>query len=212
MRLSRTTGVFAGIVLFVLGLWGALIPFVGPYFNYGFSPDTTWHFTMNRFWLCILPGAATAIGGLVLMFASRRSTGLAGGSLALAGGVWFVVGSSVSLLWASHSGTVLLSGVGTPLGGHDRAAAEAIGFFYGLGALITLLSAFALARFAMLPAAAGVRARERGVVARSPGVAPVAGAPLARMPEREGATPAQGEPVGERATERAAATPSEVAR
>ena len=195
MRLSRTTGAFAGIVLLVLGLWGALIPFVGPYFNYGFTPNATWHFTMNRLWLSILPGAATAIGGLVLIFASRRSTGLAGGWLALAGGVWFVVGSSFSLLWSSRTGAVLYSGVGTPLGGHDRAAAEAIGFFYGLGALITLISAFALARFAMLPAPARVRGTERGVVARSPGVAPVAGAPVARMPEREGVAPAQGEPV-----------------
>jgi hypothetical protein len=191
MRLSRTTGLVAGIVLLVLGLWGALIPFVGPYFNYGFTPNATWHFTLNRLWLSILPGAATAIGGLVLIVASRRSTGLAGGWLALAGGVWFVVGSSLSLLWASRTGAALASGIGTPLGGHDRAAAELIGFFFGLGALITLVSAFALARFAMLPAPARVRDRERGVVARSPGTAPVPGAPVARMPEREPARPSE---------------------
>ena len=202
MRLSRTTGALTGIVLFALGLWGALIPFVGPYFNYGFSPDTTWHFTMNRLWLSILPGAATAIGGLVLMFAARRSTALAGGWLALIGGLWFVVGSSFSLLWASSSGGVLHSGIGTPIGGHDRAAAEAIGFFYGLGALITMISAFALARYATLPALARARAPERGVVARSRGVAPVEGAPVARMPEREGVPAGAGAPAREQVPER----------
>lgn len=194
MRLHRSTGALIGAVLFVLGLWGALIPFVGPYFNYGFSPNATWHFTMNRLWLSILPGAATAIGGLMLMASARRGGGIAGGWLALAGGVWFLVGSSFSLLWGSQTGAVLYTSIGTPLGGHDRAAAEAIGFFYGLGAIVTALSVFAIARFASLPAVA----RERGAVARSPGVAPVAGAPVARRPAREGEpVTREGAPAGE---------------
>ena len=147
MRLARSTGVAAGIALVILGLWGALIPFVGPYFNYGYSPNASWHFTTNRLWLDILPGAAAALGGILLIASARRGGGVIAGWLALAAGVWFVVGPSFCLLWAHAPAGPLYSGIGTPIGGHDRAAAEAIGFFYAVGALAIAVSAFAITRF-----------------------------------------------------------------
>ena len=106
MRRARLTGVGGGLIAIVLGAWGALIPFIGPYFNFGFSPDSTWHLTADRVWLCALPGAAAVIGGVMLIGARSRRTGMAGGWLALAAGAWFVVGPAVSLLW---------SGATTPL-------------------------------------------------------------------------------------------------
>ena len=34
MRVARTRGMLSGLLLMVLGLWGALVPFIGPYFPY----------------------------------------------------------------------------------------------------------------------------------------------------------------------------------
>ncbi len=38
-------------MLVVLGVWGGLIPFIGPYFGYAFGSHATWHWTANRLWL-----------------------------------------------------------------------------------------------------------------------------------------------------------------
>ena len=34
LQMRRSRGAFSGFLLILLGLWGALIPFVGPYFHY----------------------------------------------------------------------------------------------------------------------------------------------------------------------------------
>lgn len=152
MRLSRTTGVGTGLIVLLLGLWAAIIPFVGPYFHYGFSPDSTWHFTLNRLWLDLLPGVAAVLGGLTMIIAARRGSGVLGCWLALAGGIWLLLGPSVSMFWQHPASGLLISGIGAPIGGHDRAAAEMIGFFYGAGALIAVFSALSAARFVHRPA------------------------------------------------------------
>jgi hypothetical protein len=177
----------AGAALIVLGVWGALIPFVGPYFNYGYTPNTAWHFTTNRLWLEILPGAAVGLGGLILIVSARRTSGVVGGWLALAGGVWFIVGPPISLVWATPAGDLLHSGVGAPIGGHDRAAAEAIGMFYGLGVLITAISAYAIARFATRPALAepSVPQAPRRAPATEPALQGTRAEPPSRTRERE---------------------------
>jgi hypothetical protein len=179
--------VAVGITLIVLGLWGALIPLLGPYFNYGYSPNTAWHLTTNRLWLEILPGAAVVLGGVILIVSSRRASGVLGASLALAGGVWFIVGPAVSMVWTTRAGGLLHVGVGAPIGGHNRAAAEAIGLFYGLGVFIIVLAAFALARFVWRPGLS-----ERPLAAsRSPRVTPAPAEPAtqaeppARVRDRE---------------------------
>ncbi|HEY7892362.1 MAG TPA: hypothetical protein VIC05_09165 [Solirubrobacteraceae bacterium] len=183
MRLARTTGTGAGLLVLILGLWAGFIPFVGPYFHYGFGPDATWHYTVQRLWLDILPAAAAVLGGLMLIGSGRRASGTLGGWLALCGGVWLLVGPSFSMLWQHPPAGVLQSGIGVPLGGHDRAAAEMIGAFYGVGALITMLSAFAIGRFtpARLVAAPGAPAaeepgeappRRRGLIRRRRGTVP----------------------------------------
>ena len=58
VRISRKTGAMTGFVLIVLGLWGGLVPLIGPYFGYAFGSHATWDLTMNRFGLDVLPGAA----------------------------------------------------------------------------------------------------------------------------------------------------------
>ncbi len=184
MRLSRTTGASAGLTVVLLGVWAGLIPFIGPYFNYGFQPESAWHFTLDRLWLDILPAAAAVLGGLVMIAAGRRGKGVLGCWLALVGGAWLLLGPSTSMFWQHPAPGTLISGIGAPIGGHDRAAAEMIGFFYGSGALIAVLSAFAAAKFLYRPAliadplaadaAAGVTARRTGERVR--------GRPWARAP------------------------------
>src|SRR6266849_5239393 len=56
MRVPRTRGAGSGFLLILLGLWGAVIPFVGPYFHFAYTPDTAWTWTWGRFFLEIVPG------------------------------------------------------------------------------------------------------------------------------------------------------------
>jgi hypothetical protein len=146
MRLPRTTGALSGMLIIVLGVWGALVPFIGPYFHYAFGSYTSWHFTTNRLWLDILPGVAAVIGGLMLLSSSRRSSGVLGGWLAIAAGVWFAIGPVVSLWWHAAGYPI-----GVPAGGHVRQGLEWLGYFFGLGAAITGLAAFAMGRFVSRP-------------------------------------------------------------
>jgi len=119
MRVPRTTGGFSGVAIVVLGLWGALVPFVGPYFHYAFGNYDAWHFTTNRFWLDVLPGALAVIGGLLLLRAATRKGGLIGGWLALIAGGWFAVGPTVSLLWDGAGNPI-----GAPVGGQVQRTLE----------------------------------------------------------------------------------------
>jgi hypothetical protein len=145
-RLPRTTGVLSGLLVILLGLWGALIPFVGPYFHYAFGSYQTWHYTSERLWLDIVPGAVAVIGGLMLVRSTHRMSGLIGGWLAVAAGAWFAVGLPISLLW-HHAGNP----IGAPMGGYTRQSLELLGYFYGLGVLIAVLAAFATGRYYSRP-------------------------------------------------------------
>ena len=147
MRLSRSTGFLSGLLLVVLGLWGGLVPFVGPYFHYAFGYDRTWFLTTERLWLDILPALAVVIGGSVILRAGHRVSGTAGAWLAIAGGTWFLIGPAMSLLWHHGPGPI-----GGPLGGNTRQMFEWVGYFYGLGAVVIGFAAFALGRFVSRPA------------------------------------------------------------
>jgi hypothetical protein len=146
MRLPRSTGALSGILVIALGVWGALIPFVGPYFHYAFGSYDKWHFTTNRLWLDILPGVVAVIGGLMLLSGSRRSSGVLGGWLAVAAGAWFAIGPMVSLWWHAVGNPI-----GAPIGGHIRQSLEWLGYFYALGAAIVGFAAFAMGRFISRP-------------------------------------------------------------
>jgi hypothetical protein len=144
MRVPRTRGAVTGVLLVVLGVWGALIPFIGPYFHYHYAGDATWKWTTTRLWFEVLPGAAAAVGGLVVLMAANRVAGSVGAWLAAAAGAWLVIGRDLAPVL--HLGTVGAPSSSTKLG----RAAEALGFFSALGALIVLLAAFALGRLAVV--------------------------------------------------------------
>jgi hypothetical protein len=145
-RIPRRRGALTGVLLILLGLFAALIPFVGPYFNYQIGTTDTWDWSMDRLWLSVLPGAAAALGGLIMLRSTRRSSASFGGLLALAGGLWLVAGPTLSMLW--NDGT---SATGAAIGDNGTRVLEWIGFFYGTGALITLFASYGLGFLAALP-------------------------------------------------------------
>ncbi len=102
LQMRRSRGAFSGFLLILLGLWGALIPFIGPYFHYAYTPDKAWTYNTGRLWLELLPGAAVFLGGFFLMIATGRHTALFGGLLAAAAGAWFTLGTTLSPLWNNH--------------------------------------------------------------------------------------------------------------
>ena len=147
-HIPASRGVLVGTLLVILGVWGALIPLVGPYFNYEFGSDTTWDVTWQRVWLDILPGAALVLGGLILIGARTRPAGLLGAWIALVGGIWFAAGPVVGMLW--HGTLSAYAPIGTPIGSKNVKFLELLGYFYGLGALATALASFALGRLSIV--------------------------------------------------------------
>jgi len=141
--INRGRGI--GWLLMLLGAWGAVIPFVGPYFGYAFSPDKHWAYTSGRLWLSIVPGAVAFLGGL-LVLASDRIAAL-GAFLAALGGAWFVLGQSI--VAEAFSGHSISSGSpvtasGAMFGPATMKFLEGLGFFYGLGVVIIFLAALAM--------------------------------------------------------------------
>jgi hypothetical protein len=126
--------------MIILGLWGALIPFAGPYFNFAYTPGHPWVWTAARGWLEVFPGVTTVVGGLLLVGSGNRATAMFGGWLAAFAGAWFVVGRSLA-------STLKIGNVGQPIGATDaRRALLEICYFSGLGALIVFLAGVVLAR------------------------------------------------------------------
>jgi hypothetical protein len=141
--MRRSRGAASGFLLVLLGVWGAVIPFVGPYFSYTFGVTVPWSFTYDRLWLNILPGVAVFVGGLILGPSTNRASGGLGAWLALVGGIWFTIGPVISQLWRVDG---LAAPIGEPLGPNSLQMLEQLGYFYGLGALITALAGVALGR------------------------------------------------------------------
>jgi hypothetical protein len=144
LRVRRTEGAIVGVLLVLLGIWGALIPFVGPYFHYSYTPNRTWDATSGRLWLEVLPGAVACASGLVVLMSRLRPLALLGAWLATVAGAWFAVGGVL----AGH-----LTGVpsaGQPVGTGMRMALEQVGFFTGLGVVIVFLAAVSLGRFTVI--------------------------------------------------------------
>src|SRR3954447_24156053 len=152
--IKRRRGVPSGLLITILGAWGALIPFIGPYFDYSIGSPDTWHWATNRLWLSILPGAVAVIGGLMMMFGATRRAVSTGALMAMLAGIWLVVGPSVSMLW--ENGAV---GTGAALGDTGTRVIEWLGDFYGVGALIAALGAYELGFMAALPVVDDVRDR-----------------------------------------------------
>ena len=154
LQIRRSRGAASGLLLVLLGLWGALIPFIGPYFHYAYTPDTAWTYTTARLWLEVLPGAAVVLGGILLIIATGRHIALFGALLAAAAGAWFTLGTTLSPLWNNH---VTLGGSPASTTVFMRTM-EQLGFFSALGVVIVFVAAAAFGRIMSVPS--GIRAIE----------------------------------------------------
>ncbi len=139
-QMPRSRGAVTGLLLVLLGAFGALIPFVGPYFDFAYTPNTAWAWTAARGWLEVFPGLVTVAGGFLLITSRSRATAMFGGWLAVLGGVWFIVGRA-------FAAALRIGDVGQPVAATDvkRAVLE-IAYFSGLGALIVFFGGGVLAR------------------------------------------------------------------
>ena len=181
LQMRRSRGAFSGFLLILLGLWGALIPFVGPYFHFAYTPDKAWTYNTGRLWLELLPGAAVVLGGFLLMIARGRHTALFGALLAAAAGAWFTLGTILSPLWNNH---VAMGGSPASSTVYMRIMEE-LGFFYALGVVIVFVAATALGRVASVTS--GIRTVE-------PETVPAETAPIDAVPAST--APAGTRPVG----------------
>jgi hypothetical protein len=195
MRVPRTRGAGSGLLLILLGAWGALIPFVGPYFHFAYTPDTAWTWTWGRFFLEIVPGVATALGGLILLISAFRPVAMFGAVLAAAGGAWFAVGSLLAPVWTSYSTSGAAGGVpsafnpGQPAGGPLHMVAEHLTFFTALGVVIVFVAAAAFGRLAIVGARDAQLAAGEEVAWGKPRRSERAD----KLPKREKREPADGE-------------------
>ena len=121
------------VLLMALGAWVFFAPLVGPYFSFGFDTSTHWRFSQNHVLMSLIPGIAIFVGGILMMTRSRAGAWLAA-LLAVAGGVWLVIGPSLHQTWST-------TGFQPMAGGSWRTGLRWIAYFYGAGALAVYLGA-----------------------------------------------------------------------
>jgi hypothetical protein len=176
LRVSRSRGATSGVLLVLLGIWGGLIPLVGPYVHYAYTPNHVWTITSGRIWLEFLPAAGTLLGGAILLVSKLRPMALLGGSLAAASGAWFAVGSALAPLWTHN-----LYAQGFPVGGQLARAMEQIGFFSGLGVAIVCIASIAIGRLSLV-SVRDANVAEPAVAADEPATADPATTATSRWP------------------------------
>lgn len=156
----------SGLILLLLGAWGGLAPYIGPYLHFGFTPDTAWQSTPGRLYLSAVPGAVVALCGLVIILTRSRGLGGMAGLVAALGGGWFIVGGAAVVIMPASlgSGVLIGSAFATSMRG---AALTYLAFFDGIGAAMVFFAALALGRFSIGSYRDHVRFGDGGII--SPG-------------------------------------------
>lgn len=162
-RIPRRRGGVCGLLLVLLGAWGGLAPFVGPYFHFAYTPDKAWHYSTGRLYLSVIPGGVALLAGLAVLLTRSRVAGIIAGLLGALAGAWFVIGAgfvSIVLNRTSISpGTpVLHSGLGMSTA--QWSYLELMGLFTGVGILIIFVAAIVMGRFSLLAASDMVDAED----------------------------------------------------
>jgi hypothetical protein len=159
LRVPRSRGALSGFALVVLGAWAALVPFIGPYFDFAFTPapNDAWHWTSGRGWLELLPGAAAFVAGLLLLVGTNRVNLTFASWLGVASGAWLIVGPELAPRISLDAGT--------PVSGSNWVQTlELLFFFYAIGAGILFFAATALGRLSV-HSVRDARAAQRGLEA-----------------------------------------------
>jgi hypothetical protein len=140
--MARSRGSLSGLALVLLGGWGGLAPLIGPYFNFGFTPDQAWHYSTGRLYLSLIPGGVVLLTGLVVLFSKSRGFGGFCALLAALGGAWFIVGQAALQIITGTSYSD-----GAPIAtATNRILLDDLACFAGVGALIVFFAALALGR------------------------------------------------------------------
>jgi hypothetical protein len=179
MRIPRSRGAVSGLLLMILGAWGALVPFIGPYFDVVIGPDDTWNWSSDRFWLSVVPGIVAFVGGLILLQSAHRGGAGLGAWMGILAGAWFVLGPLISRLWTSDGASAL----GQPAGGTGRQVLEMLVMYQGLGVLMAVIAAFALGRLAVRSVRDVELAEAEAAAAQRP--EPMATRPVDRDPDHD---------------------------
>jgi hypothetical protein len=194
MRVPWTRGATSGLLLVILGAWAAIVPFIGPYLHFAYTPstNTAWIWTEARGWFEVAPGAAAFAGGLLLLTTTNRAIAILGSWLGIAGGAWLIVGPSLT--------TVLDKSIGTPdpAASTNVQALEELFFFYGVGALILFFAAVALGRLSVHSVRDATVAQRRAAEAEAATPTASTGAPMETAAEGEQVPPTPGAPPSHR--------------
>jgi hypothetical protein len=149
VRTPRSRGALCGLMLVLLGAWGAVAPFAGPAFGFGYRPDQAWAYTSGRVFLSAVPGAVVALSGLVVLFTRSRWFGGFCAFVATLGGAWFIAGQALIQLLPASMGAASVR-VGAPLAATaSRTVLTSLACFTGVGAIIVFFAAIALGRFSL---------------------------------------------------------------
>ena len=135
----RTPIRLLGLLLILLGAWAGIVPYVGPLFGYRMSSGPAWDWTAGRWELHAAPGAAVVLGGPLILVAAPRMIARAGAALAVAAGIWLVVGPLFASMWLGADSESQLASATL------RQVARPLGYHYGTGVLIVAVAAYAWA-------------------------------------------------------------------
>lgn len=152
----------SGVLLVLVGIWGGLVPLIGPYLHFAYTPDKAWTVTTGRIWLEILPGVVAVVGGVMVAGSKLRPWAMLGASLGVISGAWFAFGNGAIRVMFKNPQTA-----GTPVGGSVIRALEHFGFFTGVGTVLIAVGAVALGRLSIM-SVRDSRIAERDAAAMSP--------------------------------------------
>lgn len=138
----RKPALGAGILILIVGIWGGIVPFVGPLFSFNMGSPKPWVWSESHATLHVAPAVVAIIGAIMLLRSRRHNYRAFGAVLATIAGAWFVLGPSLHPLWAMSASKMMMGG------STAMTALEAVGYHYGTGILIAVLGAYAFGRLA----------------------------------------------------------------
>jgi hypothetical protein len=142
-----------GVVVIAVSVWGGIVPFVGPTFDFDMGSTTrSWVWTQSHWTLHLAPAVLGIAAGLMLLLPDSAAAKRTGAFLTLVAGGWFVLGPTLAPLW-QHGG-VTTSGSDGVTGSRTQRVLEGVGYHNGTGVTLMLLGAVTLWLCAAAPAAA----------------------------------------------------------
>ncbi len=106
VRPIGVTGI--GFLTVLFAAWGGICVFVGPLFGYKPTSTEAWQWTMQNWLLHLVPGVVGVLAGLMMLSMVSSRGGRRGGLglaalMAMAAGIWFVIGPATWPLFESSA-------------------------------------------------------------------------------------------------------------